>query len=113
MTGHKFAHTREQAKAIKQALRAYLFCPTCGVTDQGCLLHRRSWSHFSMRCGACGLKYHVPRADLADSARQRAAQCDDEQQADLLERLAVLFQPYGNPRHSYPTTPPEHDDIEA
>ena len=113
MTGHKFAHTRDQARAIRQALKAYLFCPTCGVTEQGTLLHRRSWSSFSLRCSACGLKFHLPRADLADSARQRAAQCDDPKQADLLERLAALFEPHSNAHHTYAVTPPEHDDVDA
>jgi transcription elongation factor Elf1 len=107
MTGHKFATSVGQARAIKQALRGFLFCPHCGVTDVGCLLHQRSMSSFSLRCGACGLLYHVKRADLAASARALAAQSEDESEAQLYERVAVLFEPDANARHQYPAVPPE------
>jgi hypothetical protein len=55
--------------------------------------------------------YHCPRDQLAASCRQRAAQCDDPAEEQLLERLAALFEPYSSAFHTYEALPP--DDIEV
>jgi transcription elongation factor Elf1 len=87
-----YASTEREAKAFRRALRILLICPHCGTTDQ-CVDSIRSHSSVVMRCGACRLRFHVRRADLAASVRQRADAEQDAAKARTLERLALVVAP--------------------
>lgn len=102
----RYARSAEQARAFRAALRAWLFCPHCGVSDAGCLAQRRSMSAVVMKCDGCGLKYYVRREELAASARRLA---DDPREAQLYERLAAIFHPDAAPQHLYPVQVPERE----
>jgi hypothetical protein len=53
------------------------------------------------------LPWHVRRADLARSVRTKAVATEDPKERALPDRLAALFEPYHNPRHTYGALPPD------
>jgi hypothetical protein len=95
-----YAPTELAAKEFRQAIRAYLVCPGCGVSEQAGVV---------LRCLGCRLRWHVRRADLAASVRTKAAAAVDPRERALLDRLAILFEPWHHPRHTYGATPPADD----
>ena len=109
-TWRNYAPTEQAAREFRQACKAYLFCPTCGASEQ-CVDTIRSQTSIVMRCLGCRLRYHVRRSDLAASVRTKAAATDDPKERALLERLAALFEPYTNPRYTYRAQPPA--DVDA
>lgn len=105
-TWRSYAPTERAARELNAALRAFLICAGCGSTEQ-CIPHMRSQSSVVMKCHACGLRYHIRREDLAASARRRAAEATDPKQAALYDRVAAVFTPFHNARHTPGALPPD------